>query len=203
MSDLISERIEGTGWGSMLPTEALLRGFDFSAGEDDVDTELLPAQTQQLAAFVSLPIEGLQQRQGFRIGELGLMVDYAQGSELTELPVVHRLPHAPEWFAGLCNLHGALVPVFDLAPRLGLEHDAKAKPMLLVLGHGPDAAGLMVDGLPSRLRVSAESLVDSATMPDSLAGLLTRSALIDERLWFDLDVPALLAQLERALGPNQ
>ena len=180
----------------MTPTAALLRGFDFSDDE-------APAPAAAAPSFFTQSVDGVQLRQGFRLGALGLMVGYAQGSELTELPRIHRLPHAPAWFAGICNLHGALVPVFDLALRLGVERDARTRPMLLVLGHGADAAGLVIDGIPTRLRFGAEALVDAATVPDLLDGLVTRAALIGERLWFDLDVPALLAEIERALGPPQ
>lgn len=190
-------------WTPMSPTQALLRRFDFA---DEADITPVAGDAEPGAAsptFASQPVQGSQQRQGFRIGPIGLMVDYAQGSELTELPRVHRLPHAPAWFAGICNLHGALVPVFDLALRMGVERDAKARPMLLVLGHGADAAGMVVDGIPTRLRFSPDAVADAATVPEMLDGLVTRAALIGERLWFDLDVPELLAGLERALGPPQ
>ena len=203
MSDSAFDLPGALPWVPMTPTAALLRGFDFGIDEEDAAGGETAADVSASPALVSQPVEGAQQRQGFLIGALGLMVGYAQGSDLTEMPRVHRLPHAPAWFAGICNLHGALVPVFDLALRLGVERDARARPMLLVLGHGADAAGMVVDGIPTRLRFTADALADAATVPDLLDGLVTRAALIGERLWFDLDVPALLAELERALGPPQ
>ena len=49
------------------------------------------------------------------------MIRFEDGSELTELPDLYRLPNAPGWVRGMANLHGVLIPVFDLAGYLGLD----------------------------------------------------------------------------------
>lgn len=184
----------------LTPTQALRQGFDFDAAGDAP----IAASTQAVAVVTPRTLQDEQhQRQGFRIGSLGLMISYDQGDELAELPQLYRMPHAPSWFAGICNLHGALVPVFDLAPRLGIEHDAQAELMLLVLGQGTDAAGMVVDGIPQRLRFSNDAVADAQTVPAGLDGLITQAVLIDAALWFDLDVPVLLSALEGALEPSQ
>ncbi len=142
---------------------------------------------------------GDQLRQGFRIGELRLMVRYEDGSELTEMPEIFRLPNVPEWFCGIANLHGMLTPVFDLSRYLGVEPDAKAKRMLLVLSHGADAAGMVIDGLPQRLRWSDGEGADASAAPSQLAPHVRGAAMIGEQLWFDLDCTALMQMLERSL----
>ena len=171
----------------LAPTAALLRGFDFS-----------PAEAAQANAS-SLLETSTQSRQGFRIGALNLMIGYTDASELAELPLLHRLPNAPHWFLGMSNLHGVLVPVFDLARWLGIERSASVKPMLLVLAHGLDAAGILIDGLLERLRWNRDQLADTALVPDKLAEIAPRAVLLDEQLWFDLEVNALLRQLETEL----
>jgi twitching motility protein PilI len=147
-------------------------------------------------------VTGSQARQGFCVGNLNLMIRYADGSELTELPAVYRLPNVPRWFVGMANLHGALAPVFDPAHWFGVDRPAPSKPMLLVLGHGADAAGVVIDAMPERLRFDSDDLVDTATVPDTLAPIVQRAALIGGRVWFDLDSNALLAGFERALGTS-
>lgn len=175
----------------LAPTAALLRGFDFSP------EEAAPGSAQANAA--SQRETSAQSRQGFRIGALNLMIGYTDASELADLAPLHRLPNAPHWFLGMSNLHGVLVPVFDLARWLGVERSASAKPMLLVLAHGLDAAGIVVDGLLERLHWSREQLADSDLVPDGLAELAPRAVLLGEQLWFDLEVSALLSQLETEL----
>jgi twitching motility protein PilI len=166
----------------MEPTLALTRGFVRGA----------------VAALVATSSQ--QTRQGFRIGELALMMRYEDGSELTEMPPLHRLPNVPAWCLGIANLHGMLVPVFDLGGWAGLSRTGDAKRMLLVLSHGADAAGVVIDGLPQRLRFTPEQQADAATAPARLAPHLRGAALIDSVLWFDIDRAGLLDALESSLA---
>jgi twitching motility protein PilI len=143
---------------------------------------------------------GVELRQGLRCGELRLMVRFDEGSELTEVPPVRRLPNAPAWLAGVANIHGTLVPVFDLAAWLGVGAGHGGTPMLLVLGQGADAAGVLVDGLPQRLRFTPDDHADRDTAPAALVPHLRNAAVIAGELWFDLDCDKLLQSLERSLA---
>ena len=190
----------------LTPTEALMRGFEPQAQatgmaladrgfSSAVHSGSGPLGSSARAAAASAA------RQGFRVGGLNLMIGYADGSELTELPALYRLPHAPAWFAGMANLHGRLVPVFDLARRFGLPSSERARPMLLVLSHGADAAGVLIDGLPQRLSFDpARTAADEASVPSAIRPYVSALHLVDSGLWLDLDVPALLAALEQALA---
>ena len=182
------------------PTEALRRSFQFD-GADPTGTALAAAY-----AGASTSADGgagrneVQQREGFFIGHLGLMIRYEDGSELSDLPATYRLPNAPDWFTGVANLHGLLVPVFDLANYLGIEHQGGAKPMLLVLGHGNDAAGVIIDGLPLRLRFKFTDCAEGAPVPAALDGCVHQTYWAAERTWMDLQVPALLSKLSDELA---
>jgi purine-binding chemotaxis protein CheW len=170
----------------MSPTVALTRGFVKAAA---------PSRGAQAAAGGAL-----QMRQGFRVGALTLMVRYEDGSELTEMPPLHRLPNTPAWLLGVANLHGLLVPVFDLGVWAGVTRPVDTRRMLLVLSHGPDAAGVVIDGLPQRLRFNENQQADAATAPARLAPHVRGAALIDGVLWFDIDRAALLDAFENSLG---
>lgn len=173
----------------LAPTEALLRGFDFDA----------PAPAHPAGSPADAR-EAILLREGFRLGPLRLMIRYQDGSELTELPTVYLLPRAPAWFRGMANLHGTLVPVFDLAGLFGVEHDAAAKPMLLVLGHGDERAGVVIDGLPLRLRLAAADRAEDAAVPLSLAGCVSHAYWSDGLDWMDLQVDDLLRTLSEELA---
>ena len=171
----------------MTPTQALALGFD--------------ASLDQERARGALADDREQRRQGFRIGTLGLMTRHEETREVTEMPTVYRLPSTPEWFCGMANLNGVPTPVFDLACYLGFERNLQSKPMLLVLAHGADAAGVVIDGLPERLRWSSAERADAAMVPARLAPFQRGACLIGERLWFDLECTTLLGALEEALRP--
>ena len=176
------------------PVEALRRGFEFE-GQEAAGTAL--AAAYKAAASAQDQGAGIEvlPREGFRIGHLGLMIRYEDGSELSDLPPVYRLPNAPEWFTGVAHLHGLLVPVFDLAIYLGIEHQEGSKPMLLVLGHGAGAAGVIVDNLPVRLRVKASERAEGAPVPSGLDGCVRQTYWAEERTWMDLQADALLSKL--------
>lgn len=193
--------IETTATPPLLkPTEALRRGFEFD-GPGPAGTALANAYGNSEAIAAGSPMPGeFQQREGFQIGHLGLMIRYEDGSELADLPLIYRLPNAPAWFTGVANLHGLLVPVFDLALYLGIEHRVGVKPMLLVLGHGADAAGVVIDGLPLRLRFRFADRADGAPVPAALEGCVNETYWAAERTWMDLQVTALLSKLSAELA---
>jgi len=177
----------------LAPTEALLRGFVF----DDAVTpapDVAPGES-----IAPVPTGAVLLRQGFCVGGVRLMISYEDGSELTDLPAVYRLPRAPAWFLGMANLHGALVPVFDPAPLLGVDHGPE-KPMLLVLGHGEARAGVVIDGLPVRLRLQPGDRIADAALPPALAGCAGGVWWSGQADWIDLQVDAWLAQLAAELS---
>jgi twitching motility protein PilI len=183
----------------MLPTQALTARFDLDTSSDAGQD----GRKQGSYGKVSTLVSGAS-RQGFRIGGLRLMIPYEDGSELSEMSPIHRLSNAPDWFCGMANLQGKLTPVFDLARYVGVEHDRGAKRMLLVLAHGPDAAGVMVDGLPERLRLSDEDeRADPDVAPKRLSPHLRSARYIGEQLWFDLDTRSLLDAIEHSIGVPQ
>lgn len=173
------------------PTVALLRGFVF----DEPAQAPVPAAVAAPAAGV-----GTMLREGFRVGELRLAIRYEDGNELTEMPPVYPLPRAPSWFCGMANLHGTLVPVFDVAELFGVGHDRGAKRMLLVLGHGEEKAGLVIDGLPVRLRFTAADRIDDPAAPAALAGCVDHAYWSDGEDWMELRAAALLDQLAAELA---
>lgn len=188
----------------MLPVAALSLAFDLSPAPTEApvaSAQAMPAPAADHERFAQLMgTTGERHRQGFRLGKLGLMIRYEEGSELTDMPKVHVLPNTIPWFSGITNLHGMLVPVFDLAAYLGTARNHDVKPMLLVLSHGANAAAIVIDGLPQRLRWSAEEqIADVGVAPQRLAQHVRATCLIDDQLWFDLDCTSLLNDLEQAL----
>jgi len=176
----------------LAPLEALTRGFQLPDIDDADDATPLA------------PVADVALRQGVRIGALTLTIRYEDGSHLTDVPPTRRLPNAPHWFLGMANLDGALIPVFDLAGVLGADDDdaparTDAKPMLLVLALGDDAAGIVIDGLPQRLRLAAADRID-APAPAALAGCIGASWWTAGHAWLDLQADALLQHLRERLA---
>ncbi len=140
------------------------------------------------------------QRQAFFIGDVGLMIAFADGSELIEMPAYYPVPNAPDWLLGLTNLHGVIIPVFDLVRFWGLSEHTSGKPMLLVLQQQENAIGLIINGLPRRLTWVESQKVEKNTSPPRLSKHISAAYLINEQLWFDLDSVALTGDLQQAIS---
>ena len=109
------------------------------------------------------------QRYGFRIGGCRFVHDLSLPVELIELPQCYELPNSTEWFSGLINLRGNLIPVFDLKSLLGGTGPPGGRQMLLVIGSGERAAALIIDGTPDHISLDAGSRIDE---PDHVPEIL-------------------------------
>lgn len=80
----------------------------------------------------------------FLLGEYLLSTELANVSEIVEYPSTSSVPGSPNWVRGVFNLRGRVVPIIDLARKLGLEPAVVGKKTcILVLKL--DVDGLQID----------------------------------------------------------
>ncbi len=109
---------------------------------DSVDADLLE--------FVTLVAGG----QGFGI-------EIRQIREIRRWSPITTLPHAPSGVLGVINLRGAVVPILDLAVRLGLGHTADSGRNVFVIAHLEGRTmGLLVDSVSEIIGVRRDRLRD-------------------------------------------
>jgi len=124
-----------------------------------------------------------------RVGVETYAVPVEHVVEVAELGDVTRVPGTPPAVRGVRNLHGEVVPVFDLASVLGLAAGAPRR--LLVAELDRRRAGFAVDDV-----VAVDDLPDPTE--DTESSLLTGAALVDEDLVGFVDVATLFAAVEAA-----
>jgi chemotaxis signal transduction protein len=134
-------------------------------------------------------------RQAFRIGHMRLLAPFATASELVEMPNVYPLPRMPANLLGLVNLHGRIVPLFDLAALFETQHLPREKRMVLVFGHSDAAAGVVIDGLPRRMVFQPENEIITPALSASAAGAVVATYAFGQDAWFEFDYAQLLDQL--------
>jgi twitching motility protein PilI len=156
----------------------------------------LPPLPPELAALAGKPAAEEDPdrivRQAFRIGHMRMLAPFATASELVEMPNVYPLPRMPANLLGLVNLHGRIVPLFDLAALFETQHMPREKRMLLVIGHGNDAAGIVIDGLPRRMAFAPESRIVPPALPAGAAAAVSAAYLEGSNAWFEFDYSQLL-----------
>jgi len=157
----------------------------------------LPPELAALAAPPAAAVEDPNQivRQAFRIGHMRLLAPFAIASELTEMPNVYPLPRAPANLLGLVNLHGRIVPLFDLAALFETQHLPREKRMLLVIGRDAAAAGIVIDGLPKRLVFTPDTQILPPELPAGARDAVLATYLAGNDAWFEFDYALLLDQL--------
>ncbi len=96
-------------------------------------------------------------------------------AELLLAPPRCVLPGARPWSNGAVNLRGAVFPLFDLVPFLGMAPDAPRRPMMV--GVGTRAAAIEICGEP---RVGFWRHDDHASeLPEALRPFVLASGSID------------------------
>lgn len=160
----------------------------------------LPPLPPELAALTApaAPVEedpSLVVRQAFRIGSMRLVAPFATASELLEMPNVYPLPRTPRNLLGLINMHGRIVPLFDLAETFETTHLPREKRMVLVIGHGNDAAGVVIDGLPKRLVFSPDDQIIPPALPAAAATAVVATYVQGKDAWFEFNFAQLLDNL--------
>jgi len=100
----------------------------------------------------------------FRVGESIFGMDLLRIKEIIEYASVCDIPMVPPHIRGVINLRGNVVPVIDLARRIGVEGDAKASNRsciviidVMVQGESMDI-GVVVDAVNKVYEIGEEDI---------------------------------------------
>lgn len=115
----------------------------------------------------------------FRVADQDYCFDILSVREIRRWTPATVIPHAPPYVRGVINLRGAVVPIADLAARLGLDGpEPTARHVVIVAEIDGRTIGLLVDsvsdiiGIPSAAIQPAPDIVDDGTA-SFVAGLVT------------------------------
>lgn len=127
----------------------------------------------------------------FRIGENEYSVDIMSVREIRGWTRATSLPHAPEYVRGVINLRGAVLPVIDLATRLGLPVDEPTeRHVIIVVDIDGRTVGLRVDAVSDILSFARSELQPPPEMSADQNHSFVQSLTIHEgRMIRILDLP--------------
>ncbi len=104
-----------------------------------------------------------------------------------------RLPRVPHYVAGVVNLRGTVLPVIDLAARLGWKQvEPTPRHAIIVIQIGSRQTGLIVESVSDIVTIDFDSLQPPPSTADSnvvpfLAGL----AALEDQMVMVLELSAL------------
>ena len=134
------------------------------------------------------------------------LVIFSLGSEEYALPITRvqeiiryteprMVASRTAWIRGVINLRGKIVPVCDLAERLGLVLERSDVAKIVIVETETGTAGVIVDDVEEVLTVDDAQLED---VPTADAAYVDAIAKLDDRLAILLNPDGLLAGLDIA-----
>jgi purine-binding chemotaxis protein CheW len=136
------------------------------------------------------------------------LVVFTLGTEHYALPIqqVHEIIRYSEprsvasradWVRGVISLRGRIVPVYDLATRLGVPSQLTEDSKIVIVEAGAETAGVIVDGVEEVLTVQDEQIQDA---PGADTTLIDSIAKIGDRLVVLLKPSAIFSGPDVALA---
>ena len=108
----------------------------------------------------------------FRIGEQEFCVDIMTVREIRGWTPATPLPRSPSFLRGVINLRGAVLPIVDLAARLGLEPSRPTQRHVIIVAQvAHQVIGLLVDAVSDILTIND----DLIQQPPDVASEMVRT----------------------------
>ncbi|WP_299875593.1 chemotaxis protein CheW [uncultured Sulfitobacter sp.] len=130
----------------------------------------------------------------FRLAEQEYSLDIMSVREIRGWTHATPLPHAPRYMKGVINLRGTVLPVMDLAERLGLPpREQSDRNVIIVVKHEDIMTGLLVDAVSDIVALTSDDLQPPPELTSAAAaGVVSALTLIEERMIRVLDLPATI-----------
>jgi purine-binding chemotaxis protein CheW len=128
--------------------------------------------------------EPAQELIAFRIGQQEFCVEVMSVREIRGWTPVTPVPQAPSYVRGIVNLRGTLLPIVDLAARLGYPSaEPTARHVIMVAQVGRQNIGLLVDGVSDIFTIQEGDVQPTPDVASEMARTFVRGViLMDKRM---------------------
>ena len=141
-----------------------------------------------------------QQREltAFRIGEQDFCVDIMAVREIRGWSVPTPLPQTPDYLLGVITLRGAVLPIMDLAGRLGLPATIPSvRSVIIVVQVGERVIGLLVDAVSDILSIDQSQIQPAPDVGCDQVKTFVRGLIsVDDRMISEIALERLQPELE-------
>ena len=117
----------------------------------------------------------------FRLGEQEFCVDIMSVRDIRGWTPTTPLPHSSSYVKGVINLRGSVLPVVDLAARLGFDPaEPSARHVIIITQVGSQTVGLLVDAVSDILTVNSGSIQATPNVASELARAFMKGVIAME-----------------------
>ena len=134
----------------------------------------------------------------FRIGEQEFCVDIMAVREIRGWVPATPLPHSPPFVRGVINLRGAVLPILDLAARLGLPPpEPTARHVIIVAQIGTQIIGVLVDAVSDIITVGENTVQPPPELASDRVRTFVQGLLaIDSRMVSLISLDRVMPKIE-------
>ncbi len=135
----------------------------------------------------------------FRVGAQEFCVDIMAVREIRGWTPATPLPQQPAYMRGVINLRGVVLPIMDLAGRLGLEMvEPTVRHVIIVVRAGERTIGMMVDAVSDILAVDPAAIQPTPDVAcDTVKAFITGIITLDSRMISEIALDRLLPSREQ------
>jgi purine-binding chemotaxis protein CheW len=136
----------------------------------------------------------------FRVGGQEYSVDIMSVREIRGWTRATSLPHSPAYVRGVINLRGTVLPVIDLALRLGLPGSQLTdRNVIIVADIMGRTVGLLVDAVSDILSIPESDLSSPPALAvDAAHSFVSALTIVDGRMMRVLDLGSVMPALDAA-----
>jgi len=121
---------------------------------------------------------GMKELISFRIGAQEFCVDIMAIREIRGWTAATALPQSPSFVRGVINLRGAVLPIVDLASRLGFEStETNDRNVIIVAQIGEQVVGLLVDAVSDILTITDDMIQPTPDVASDTAKMFVRGLI--------------------------
>ena len=134
----------------------------------------------------------------FRVGEQEYCVDITSVREIRGWTPATTLPHAPSFVRGVINLRGSVLPIIDLASRLGLPTpEPTSRHVIIIAQTGEQIAGFLVDAVSDILTIEEDQMQDTPDVASELAKAFVKGVIaLEGKMIRFIDLEQVMPQLD-------
>jgi len=115
------------------------------------DEEQAVAEDRALFEFISL-----------YVGDQSFCIELNRIREIRRWEPITMLPHSPAFVLGVVNLRGAVIPIIDLAAKLGFPSlEPTKRNVIIICNLGNQVIGLLVESVSEILTVNLSELKEA------------------------------------------
>ncbi len=132
-------------------------------------------------------------------GGQNFCVEITQIREIRRWTPVTILPHSPAHILGVINLRGAVIPIIDLATKLGFQASAPTeRHVIIIVAIGERIVGLMVESVSEILGVDAGMVHETPRGAEDITTQSIQGVIpLDDDMTKIIDLTALLTSQSR------